>query len=67
MNDISHQQQLLTPEDVAGMLGITPRTLQDWRLKGYGPKPVFLTARTVRYRLPEVENWIEKRAKEGIK
>lgn len=64
MNDSAHDK-LLTPGDVAEMLGVTERTLQDWRLKKQGPKAVFLSARTIRYRLDEVKRWIDERAQEG--
>ena len=50
---------LLTPDQVADMLGITTKTLQKWRLDGGGPPAVFLTARTVRYRQADVDSWIE--------
>lgn len=47
------------------MLGISLDTVQRWRTEGKGPPPVYLTSRTIRYRLDAVEAWAK--ANEGGK
>ncbi len=51
--------KLLTTEDVADILGVSPRTLEDWRLKGLGPDFVTLSPKVVRYRPAAVDKYVE--------
>lgn len=55
------QPILLTTNELAAMLKIKPRTLEDWRLDGKGPNYIKLgkgpTARVL-YRLEAVESWL---------
>lgn len=51
--------KLMTPEEVAELLGVPRRTLTVWRYEGIGPKG-FKVGRHVRYRLVDVESWIEE-------
>jgi len=46
---------------VAELLGVTRRTLEDWRRLGTGPPWVRMTRRSVRYRRADVDAWAEKR------
>lgn len=46
----------LTTEELAERLGIEPRTADDWRVDGRGPKFIRF-GRTVRYRVADVEAW----------
>jgi excisionase family DNA binding protein len=55
---------LLTPNRLADRLGISPRTLQDWRSRKVGP-PWIRVGRVIRYREEDVNEWIEKRTEEG--
>lgn len=57
-NDNSENSELLAPRAAAQFLGITPRTLKDWRLKGTGPRFHRLSDRTVRYRRSDLEAFI---------
>ena len=41
--------RLLTPADVATMLGIGVRTLERWRCTGEGPRFVALSRKSIRY------------------
>jgi predicted site-specific integrase-resolvase len=41
--------QLLTPVQVAELLGVQPRTIERWRRTGEGPSYVQLSRRTIRY------------------
>jgi len=55
--------QLLAPRDVAALLGITEKTLAEWRWKGTGPRFTKLggTHRTapVRYRASVIREWLD--------
>ncbi|HEU0162620.1 MAG TPA: helix-turn-helix domain-containing protein [Rhizomicrobium sp.] len=46
---------VLTTTEAADLMGISPRTLEDWRWKGIGPAFFKLGPRLVRYRLADVE------------
>jgi len=56
-------QELLNTSTVARMLGISPRTLKDWRCKERGPKWISIGKNTVRYRMADVEQFINQRGK----
>lgn len=52
----------LIGENEAGeFLGISPRTLQQWRQRGCGPKYVSISRRCVKYRLTDLDLWAESR------
>ena len=57
---IQTDEMLLTEAQVSRILGIKQRTLQQWRLTERGPKFLKLSARVVRYRLSDVQNWISE-------
>ncbi|WBL19199.1 helix-turn-helix transcriptional regulator [Citricoccus sp. NR2] len=50
---------LLKPDVVAGYLGTTTANLSQWRYKGTGPKFIKLGHRAIRYRMEDVNAWIE--------
>lgn len=52
---------LLTPQQVAEMLGVNEPTLKQWRAAGTGPPSILLGRRTVRYNEAEVRGWIEEK------
>jgi predicted DNA-binding transcriptional regulator AlpA len=52
--------QMLPETDAADILCQSVRTLQKWRVIGYGPE-YFKIGRSVRYRRREVVEWIESR------
>ena len=52
---------LLTEREAASILGFTQSALQAWRLKGGGPRFVKISARAVRYRLEDLEVFVEER------
>lgn len=54
-------EKLLSEKELATRWGITQRTLQNWRAKGYGPKSITLSSNTVRYRLADVLAYEEER------
>jgi predicted DNA-binding transcriptional regulator AlpA len=55
------QPLLLTEREAARLLGLSPRFLQQHRYRGDGPKFVRASARTIRYRLEDLEQWAEQR------
>jgi predicted DNA-binding transcriptional regulator AlpA len=52
---------LLAEKEAAKILGFSERTLQKWRNLGGGPLFVRVSARAVRYRQVDLDNWIEAR------
>lgn len=65
----SASSKLLTPGELAELLGVSEETLAQWRSQRRGPPYVKVEGRLVRYRLPDVEAYLESRlvetAKEG--
>jgi len=53
--------QYLTIKQVAKMLGVHPKTLQDWRKQGLFPEPQNFGLRTLRYRKDTIEEWLASR------
>lgn len=52
---------MLSPRQLADYLGVPVKTLYDWRWKGEGP-PGYRVGRHVRYRVEDVEAWLEEHA-----
>jgi len=52
--------RLLTAEQVADILGVTPPTLANWRCRRHGPAYVRV-GRLARYRVDDVEAYIQSR------
>jgi predicted DNA-binding transcriptional regulator AlpA len=50
-------QLYLTEVQVVLRFGLSVRTLQDWRLRGTGPRFTVLSGRTIRYALADLEAW----------
>ena len=51
--------KLLTPAEVCAILGVKPRTLEDWRARRSGPElPYVRLGRTVRYRAEDIDRII---------
>lgn len=55
--------QLLTPAEAGAQLGLTPAALAQLRYTGGGPCFVKLTAKAVRYRQSDLDNWIAGKAR----
>ena len=58
--------QLLTSDEVAKLLGYQPGTLRQWRTKGRGPRYLKQPGppqAPVRYRAGDVEEWRQKQAR----
>ena len=55
-------QSLLTEHDAAARLGISSKTLSNWRWQGFGP-PFCRIGRLVRYRPEKLEAWADQQAR----
>ncbi len=53
--------QLLTEGQVAGLLNVSIRTMQGWRLRGGGPKYIKVSPGAVRYRRGDITNFLDAR------
>jgi Helix-turn-helix domain len=60
--DVNH---LLTQERAAALLGVAPRTLENYRARRIGPPIITISRRCVRYRLADLEAWIASKAIAG--
>lgn len=49
--------RLITEKAAADFLGYSVRALQNWRVRGGGPKFVRVSGRSIRYRLRELNDW----------
>lgn len=55
------QKAMLNEDEAAELLGIKPQTLAVWRCRGANDLKFVKVGRAVRYRLSDVEAWVEKR------
>lgn len=53
--------RLINENEAADFLGYSVRALQNWRVRGGGPKFVKVSARSVRYRRRDLNTWVEAR------
>jgi predicted DNA-binding transcriptional regulator AlpA len=60
---MTQTDQLLTPPEAAALLRVAERTLADWRYRGVGPRHIRYSGRALRYRLSDVDAWLESRAR----
>jgi Helix-turn-helix domain len=52
---------LLTTTQAAAFLSVSPRTMEDWRLRGGGPPFVKLASKCVRYHPTDLSAFIARR------
>lgn len=50
--------RLLREREAAEYLGFSPRSLQNWRLRGGGPRYIKISPRAVRYREEDLLAWL---------
>ena len=53
--------KLLNQREAADFLGISPRTMESWRVRGFGPAFVRVGG-CARYRTDVLEAWIDSRS-----
>lgn len=58
---MSNDESLMNQKEVAKLIGVAPRTLESWRYRGEGPYYLYLSKRCIRYRLEDINTWIEER------
>lgn len=56
---------LLDEKQAAAFLKLKVHTMQVWRLKGYGPPHLRLSARAVRYRESDLNAWLQTRTRQS--
>lgn len=65
MTGVIHLDDLLTNEQAAALLGIKPKTLEIWRIKGKSP-PFLKLGRAkqapIRYQRSDILIWLKKRS-----
>lgn len=52
--------RLLTTREVASLLAVAPSTVCRMRQQGSGPAVIWVTPSVPRYRLADVEAWLER-------
>ncbi len=52
--------RLVDERQAAAFLGYTVRALQNWRIRGGGPRFVKVSSRSIRYRRRDLLAWIEE-------
>jgi hypothetical protein len=52
--------EVLTEDDAAAFLQVTPFALRKWRRTGYGPCFIRCGARLVRYTMSDLHSWLEQ-------
>lgn len=55
--------QLLTEHETARLLNLTTRCLQAWRLRGTGLPFIRISSRCIRYRMSDIQQWIDSNTK----
>ena len=59
--DPDYLNRLIDEKEAAIYIGYTVRCLQNWRLRGGGPRFVKVSARSIRYRRSDLNAWIESK------
>jgi predicted DNA-binding transcriptional regulator AlpA len=60
-SDRAYLDQLVNEQEAAQALGFTIRALQNWRVRGGGPRFVKISGRSVRYRRRDLLEWTESK------
>lgn len=53
--------RLMNENEAAAFLSYSVRALQNWRVRGGGPKYVKVSARSIRYRRRDLIAWVDER------
>ncbi len=60
-SDAMQLHRLMDEHKAAEFLGYSVRALQNWRVRGGGPRFVKVSARSIRYRLSDLIAWMDAR------
>lgn len=52
--------RVVNEAEAARILGVARRTLQDWRFRGVGPRYIAYSRRSVRYRVSDLLEYMER-------
>lgn len=61
------ESPMLDTKAAAQYLNLQPRTLENWRTKGIGPRYVQYSTRMVRYHIAELDRWIDQNSKRSTR
>lgn len=56
-DQIEYHYRLINEKEAAEYIGHSVRALQNWRLRGGGPKFIKVSGRSIRYRRIELDEW----------
>ena len=56
----NENDRLLTAQEAAAYLGLTPRFLEMRRFNGNGPPHIRISSRCVRYLMSDLQAWVEE-------
>lgn len=56
-----YQTKLINEHEAADYIGHSVRALQNWRVRGGGPRFVKISGRSIRYRRCDLNEWVEAR------
>ncbi len=59
--DPDYLDRLIDETAAAIFVGYSPRTLQNWRVRGGGPKFIRISSRSIRYRRRDLFEWADSR------
>ena len=55
-----HNARLIKEDEAASFIGYSVRALQNWRIRGSGPKFIKVSARSIRYRRQDLIEWADR-------
>ena len=61
MENAIQYNRLVDEKEAAQFLGYSVRALQNWRVRGGGPRFVKVSARSIRYRFCDLLEWSESK------
>ncbi|MBB3065349.1 helix-turn-helix domain-containing protein [Limibacillus halophilus] len=62
-HDPDYLDRLMTESEAADFLSYTTRALQNWRVRGGGPKFIRISSRSIRYRRRDLITWADERSR----
>lgn len=61
-SDPDYLDRLIPEFHAATFLGYTVRALQNWRVRGGGPRFIRVSSRSIRYRRRDLLAWVEEKS-----